>query len=148
MSLKDLREYLNRYIYLPRIKDQDVLIKAVQAAKETGLVLGRKKGGSQVGRRTSRSPTLCAGVRFQWVDYCISPDWSLSRSLTHAALLQTLIEWFQSNFLLFSIAFAYSMSKAEVFKRIVLELRRKEMISSNHQPILFGTASQSIRLIV
>ncbi len=32
LSLKDLREYLNRYIYLPRIKDQDVLIKAVQAA--------------------------------------------------------------------------------------------------------------------
>ena len=32
LSLKDLREYLNRYIYLPRIKDQGVLIKAVQAA--------------------------------------------------------------------------------------------------------------------
>lgn len=32
LSLKDLREYLNRYIYLPRLKGQDVLIKAVQAA--------------------------------------------------------------------------------------------------------------------
>jgi hypothetical protein len=32
LSLKDLREYLNRYIYLPRLKDQDVLVKAVQAA--------------------------------------------------------------------------------------------------------------------
>ncbi len=32
LSLKDLREYLNRYIYLPRLKNQDVLIKAVLAA--------------------------------------------------------------------------------------------------------------------
>jgi predicted AAA+ superfamily ATPase len=32
LSLKDLREYLNRYIYLPRLKNQDVLTKAVQAA--------------------------------------------------------------------------------------------------------------------
>ena len=32
LSLKDLREYLNRYIYLPRLKSQDVLIKAVQSA--------------------------------------------------------------------------------------------------------------------
>ena len=32
LSLKDLREYLNRYIYLPRLKNQDVLVKAVQAA--------------------------------------------------------------------------------------------------------------------
>ena len=32
LSLKDLREYLNRYIYLPRLKNQDVLIKAVQSA--------------------------------------------------------------------------------------------------------------------
>jgi len=32
LSLKELREFLNRYIYLPRIKGQDVLIKAVQAA--------------------------------------------------------------------------------------------------------------------
>ncbi|MAB12295.1 DUF499 domain-containing protein [Parvibaculum sp.] len=32
LSLKDLREYLNRHIYLPRLKNQDVLIKAVQAA--------------------------------------------------------------------------------------------------------------------
>ena len=31
-SLKDLREYLNRYIYLPRLKNQEVLIKAVQGA--------------------------------------------------------------------------------------------------------------------
>lgn len=32
LSLKDLREYLNRYVYLPRLKSQDVLVKAVQAA--------------------------------------------------------------------------------------------------------------------
>ncbi|UVV67847.1 MULTISPECIES: DUF499 domain-containing protein [Brucella] len=32
LSLKDLREYLNRYIYLPRLKSQDVLVKAVHAA--------------------------------------------------------------------------------------------------------------------
>ena len=32
LSLKDLREYLNRYIYLPRLKGHDVLVKAVQAA--------------------------------------------------------------------------------------------------------------------
>ena len=32
LSLKNLREYLNRYIYLPRLKGQDVLVKAVQAA--------------------------------------------------------------------------------------------------------------------
>jgi hypothetical protein len=32
LSLKDLREYLNRYIYLLRLKNQEVLIKAVQAA--------------------------------------------------------------------------------------------------------------------
>ena len=32
LSLKDLREYLDRYIYLPRLKGQDVLVKAVQSA--------------------------------------------------------------------------------------------------------------------
>ncbi|HEV7343319.1 MAG TPA: DUF499 domain-containing protein [Sphingopyxis sp.] len=32
LSLKDLREYLNRYIYLPRIKNQEVLIRSVQSA--------------------------------------------------------------------------------------------------------------------
>jgi uncharacterized protein len=32
LSLRDLREYLNRYIYLPRIKNQDVLIRSVQSA--------------------------------------------------------------------------------------------------------------------
>lgn len=32
LSLKDLREYLNRYIYLPRLKGQEVLVKAVQSA--------------------------------------------------------------------------------------------------------------------
>lgn len=32
LSLKSLREFLNRYIYLPRLKGQDVLIKAVHAA--------------------------------------------------------------------------------------------------------------------
>lgn len=32
LSLKDLWEYLNRYIYLPRVKDRSVLIKAVRAS--------------------------------------------------------------------------------------------------------------------
>ena len=32
LQLKDLREYLNRYIYLPRLKNPDVLIKTVQSA--------------------------------------------------------------------------------------------------------------------
>jgi hypothetical protein len=39
LSLKDLREYLNRYIYLPRLKNQEVLIKAVQAAI-SGMLTG------------------------------------------------------------------------------------------------------------
>jgi hypothetical protein len=32
LALKDLREYLNRYTYLPRLKNQEVLVKAVRAA--------------------------------------------------------------------------------------------------------------------
>ncbi|MEZ0000742.1 DUF499 domain-containing protein [Sinorhizobium fredii] len=32
LSLKDLSEYLNRYTYLPRLQNQQVLIRAVQAA--------------------------------------------------------------------------------------------------------------------
>jgi uncharacterized protein len=32
LSLKDLWEYLNRYTYLPRLKDKTVLVKTVQAA--------------------------------------------------------------------------------------------------------------------
>jgi hypothetical protein len=32
LPLRDLWEYLNRYTYLPRLKDQTVLVKAVQAA--------------------------------------------------------------------------------------------------------------------
>lgn len=32
LGLKDLREYLNRYLYLPRLKNQEVLVKAVQSA--------------------------------------------------------------------------------------------------------------------
>ena len=32
LHLKDLWEYVNRYIYLPRLKDQSVLVKAVQTA--------------------------------------------------------------------------------------------------------------------
>ena len=39
LSLKDLREYLNRYIYLPRLKNQEVLIKAVQASI-SGMIPG------------------------------------------------------------------------------------------------------------
>jgi len=32
LSLKDLWEYLNRYIYLPRVKDRNVLVKSVRAS--------------------------------------------------------------------------------------------------------------------
>lgn len=39
LALKDLREYLNRYIYLPRLRGQDVLVKAVQSAV-TGMLPG------------------------------------------------------------------------------------------------------------
>jgi hypothetical protein len=39
LSLKDLWEYLNRYIYLPRLKNQAVLVKAVQAAI-SGMIPG------------------------------------------------------------------------------------------------------------
>jgi hypothetical protein len=39
LSLKDLREYLNRYVYLPRLKNQEVLVKAVQASI-TGMLPG------------------------------------------------------------------------------------------------------------
>ena len=39
LSLRDLWEYLNRYTYLPRLKDRSVLIKAVQSAI-SGMVPG------------------------------------------------------------------------------------------------------------
>jgi predicted AAA+ superfamily ATPase len=39
LSLRELRDYLARYVYLPRLKDQQVLIKAVQAAI-TGMLPG------------------------------------------------------------------------------------------------------------
>ena len=39
LNLSDLWEYLNRYLYLPRVKNQQVLVKAVQAAV-TGIVAG------------------------------------------------------------------------------------------------------------
>lgn len=39
LNLKDLWEYLNRYLYLPRVKNQQVLVKAVQAAI-SGTVAG------------------------------------------------------------------------------------------------------------
>ena len=39
LLLKDLSEYLNRYTYLPRIKNREVLIKTVQAAV-SGLTAG------------------------------------------------------------------------------------------------------------
>ena len=32
LSLRDLWDYLNRYTYLPRLKNQAVLVKAVQTA--------------------------------------------------------------------------------------------------------------------
>ena len=40
LFLKDLWEFMNRYIYLPRVKNRSVLAKAVQSAV-TGLVPGR-----------------------------------------------------------------------------------------------------------
>jgi hypothetical protein len=39
LSLRDLREYLNRYIYLPRLKNQDVLVRSVQQAV-SGMIPG------------------------------------------------------------------------------------------------------------
>jgi uncharacterized protein len=39
LSLRDLWEYLNRYTYLPRLKDRTVLAKAVQTAV-SGVVMG------------------------------------------------------------------------------------------------------------
>ena len=39
LSLRDLWEYLNRYTYLPRLKNQAVLVKAVQAAI-SGMIPG------------------------------------------------------------------------------------------------------------
>jgi len=39
LQLKDLWEYLNRYLYLPRVKNQQVLVRSVQAAV-TGVVGG------------------------------------------------------------------------------------------------------------
>ena len=39
LSLKDLWEYLNRYTYLPRVKNRETLIKSVQAAI-TGMLPG------------------------------------------------------------------------------------------------------------
>lgn len=39
LLLKELWEYLNRYTYLPRLKDQTVLVKAVQAAA-SGMLPG------------------------------------------------------------------------------------------------------------
>jgi hypothetical protein len=39
LSLKDIWEYLNRYIYLPRIKNREALIKSVQASV-AGVVPG------------------------------------------------------------------------------------------------------------
>lgn len=39
LALRDLREYLNRYIYLPRIKNQDVLVRSVQQAV-SGMIPG------------------------------------------------------------------------------------------------------------
>ena len=39
LLLKDLWEYLNRYTYLPRLKDRNVLIKAVQAAVSVARTL-------------------------------------------------------------------------------------------------------------
>jgi predicted AAA+ superfamily ATPase len=39
LSLRDLREYLSRYTYLPRLKNQDVLVRSVQQAV-SGMIPG------------------------------------------------------------------------------------------------------------
>jgi predicted AAA+ superfamily ATPase len=62
LLLKDLREYLNRYIYLPRLKGQDVLVKAVQAAV-SGMLPGpfayaerwEEKSGAYLGLAIERA---------------------------------------------------------------------------------------------
>ena len=60
LSLKDLREYLNRYIYLPRIKDQGVLIKAVQAA-----VNGMLPGPFAYAERWDEKSDTCLGLAIE-----------------------------------------------------------------------------------
>lgn len=42
------------------------LAAARAAAHAAGLTLGGRRGGSPEGRRTARSPTPAAGVRFEW----------------------------------------------------------------------------------
>jgi hypothetical protein len=42
------------------------LAAARAAAKELGVVLSGRRGGSVAGRRTRLSPTPAAGVRFEW----------------------------------------------------------------------------------
>ena len=56
---------------------------AVKMAQDNGYLLFQKKGGSVEGRRTSRSPSPCAGVRFQWVDYPSGPILYVTASWTN-----------------------------------------------------------------
>ena len=60
LSLKDLREYLNRYIYLPRLKGQDVLVKAVQAA-----VSGMLPGPFAYAERWDDKPSTYLGLAIE-----------------------------------------------------------------------------------
>lgn len=57
LSLKDLREYLNRSIYLPRLKNQEVLIKAVQAAI-SGMIPGPFAYAERWDEKTDTYPGL------------------------------------------------------------------------------------------
>jgi hypothetical protein len=48
------------------------LATARRTARELGLLVDRKRGGSSVGRRTSRSPTPAAGIGFAWHEFATS----------------------------------------------------------------------------
>jgi predicted AAA+ superfamily ATPase len=60
LSLKDLREYLNRYIYLPRLKGQEVLIKAVQSA-----ISGMMPGPFAYAERWEESSDIYRGLAIE-----------------------------------------------------------------------------------
>jgi hypothetical protein len=79
LSLRDLREYLNRYVYLPRLKNQEVLIKSVQGAV-TGMLPGPfayaerwdEKLGMYLGLAIERSPNAMVVIDSDSV--IIKPD--------------------------------------------------------------------------
>lgn len=90
LSLKDLRGYLNRYIYLPRLKNQEVLIKAIQTAV-TGMLPGPfayaerwdEKSGVYLGLAVERASN--AAVLIDGDSVIIKPDVAEAH---HAALTQ------------------------------------------------------------